>query len=112
MPLRLSPLVLLLLASPLLAQDNSFAPLVARFDKFVADGDTAGAVLVVGTKDGPKFVHTVGKKDVTTGEKMTDDSLFRIASMTKPITALGIMILQDEGKLSVDDPVEKHLPEF
>ena len=38
--------------------------------------------------------------------------MFRIASMTKPITAIGIMILQDEGKLSVEDPVEKHLPEF
>jgi CubicO group peptidase (beta-lactamase class C family) len=43
---------------------------------------------------------------------MTKDALFRIASMTKPITAIGIMILVDEGKLSVDDPVEKHLPEF
>lgn len=109
---RVSPLIVLLLASPLLAQDKPFGTLVERFDKFVADGDTAGAVIVVGTKDGPKFIHAVGKKDVTTGDKMTDDSLFRIASMTKPITALGIMILQDEGKLSVDDPVEKHLPEF
>jgi CubicO group peptidase (beta-lactamase class C family) len=43
---------------------------------------------------------------------MPVDALFRIASMTKPITAIGIMILQEEGKLSVDDPVEKHLPEF
>jgi CubicO group peptidase (beta-lactamase class C family) len=43
---------------------------------------------------------------------MRKDALFRIASMTKPITAIGIMILVDEGKLSVDDPVEKYLPEF
>ena len=43
---------------------------------------------------------------------MRSDTLFRIASMTKPITAIGIMILVDEGKLAVDDPVEKHLPEF
>jgi len=43
---------------------------------------------------------------------MTKDSIFRIASMTKPITALGIMILADEGKLAVEDPVEKYLPEF
>jgi CubicO group peptidase (beta-lactamase class C family) len=43
---------------------------------------------------------------------MPKDALFRIASMTKPVTAIGIMILADEGKLSVDDPVEKHLPEF
>lgn len=105
-------LALLLFAAPLVAQDKPFTPLVERFDKFVADGDTAGAVIVVGNKDGVKFVKAVGKKDVTSGEAMTDDALFRIASMTKPITALGIMILQDAGKLSVDDPVEKHLPEF
>jgi CubicO group peptidase (beta-lactamase class C family) len=43
---------------------------------------------------------------------MRPDSLFRIASMTKPITAIGIMMLAEAGKLSVDDPVEKHLPEF
>jgi CubicO group peptidase (beta-lactamase class C family) len=43
---------------------------------------------------------------------MPKDALFRIASMTKPITAVGILILADEGKLSVDDRVEKHLPEF
>ena len=103
---------LLLLTAPLIAQDTPFAPLATRFDQFVADGDTAGAVIVVGTKDGVKFQHVAGVKDVTTGEKMTADTLFRIASMTKPITAVGIMILQDQGKLSVDDPVEKHLPEF
>ena len=40
---------------------------------------------------------------------MPKDALFRIASMTKPITALGILILADEGKLSIEDPVEKHL---
>ena len=43
---------------------------------------------------------------------MAPDAMFRIASMTKPITAIGIMILADEGKLSPDDPVEKYLPEF
>lgn len=110
--MRRALLALVLFAAPLLAQDKPFAPLVERFDKFVADGDTAGAVVVVGTKDGVKFVHAVGKRDVTTGDTMTTDSLFRIASMTKPITATAILILQDEGKLSVGDPVEKHLPEF
>jgi CubicO group peptidase (beta-lactamase class C family) len=43
---------------------------------------------------------------------MAKDTLFRIASMTKPVTAIGIMILADEGKLSPDDDVAKHLPEF
>jgi CubicO group peptidase (beta-lactamase class C family) len=43
---------------------------------------------------------------------MRPDTLFRIASMTKPITAIGIMMLAEEGKLAIDDPVERHLPEF
>jgi CubicO group peptidase (beta-lactamase class C family) len=43
---------------------------------------------------------------------MRTDSLFWIASMTKPITATAVLMLQDEGKLSVEDPVEKYLPEF
>lgn len=107
-------LALLLVAAPLVAQESNkgFAPLADRFDKFVADGDTAGAVVLIGTKDGIRYQMAFGKKDVTSGDKMTTNTLFRIASMTKPITALGIMMLQDEGKLSVDDPVEKHLPEF
>jgi CubicO group peptidase (beta-lactamase class C family) len=108
-----SALVLIALAPPLVAQTDKFAPVTARFEKFVADGDTAGAVLAVGRTDGVKYLKAVGLRDATDpASKMADDTLFRIASMTKPITAIAIMILQDEGKLSVDDPVEKHLPEF
>ncbi len=105
--------ILIAFASPLFAQADKFAPVTERFDKFVADGDTAGAVLLVGRKDGVKYLKSVGLRDATDpASKMTDDTLFRIASMTKPITAIAVMILQGEGKLSVDDPVEKHLPEF
>ena len=43
---------------------------------------------------------------------MRPDAIFWIASMTKPITATAVLMLQDEGRLSVDDPVEKYLPEF
>jgi CubicO group peptidase (beta-lactamase class C family) len=110
---RLSALVLLALSAPLFAQADRFAPLTERFDKFVSDGDTAGAVLLVGDKDGVKYQRSFGLRDATDAKsKTTDDTLFRIASMTKPITAIAVMILQDEGKLSVHDPVEKHLPEF
>ena len=104
---------LLLLAAPVVAQERArFTDLIARFEKFVADGDTAGAVVVVGTKNGPEFTLPFGKRDVTTGDAMPKDALFRIASMTKPITALAVMQLAEAGKLSTDDPVEKHLPEF
>jgi CubicO group peptidase (beta-lactamase class C family) len=109
----LSAVVLVAFVPPLFAQADRFAPVTERFEKFVADGDTAGAVLVVGRKDGVKYLKSVGLRDATAPtSKMTDGTLFRIASMTKPITAIAVMILQDEGKLSVDDPVEKHLPEF
>src|SRR5689334_14517925 len=71
----------------------------------------AGAVTVVGNAKGTLSLEAVGELRLG-GPAMPKDALFRIASMTKPITAVGIMILADEGKLAVDDPVEKHLPEF
>ncbi|OWK45381.1 serine hydrolase domain-containing protein [Fimbriiglobus ruber] len=88
------------------------AAIPARMQKFVDDGDLAGAVTVVGRAGGVVQLEAVGFRDLAARDPMAKDTLFRIASMTKPITAVGIMILADEGKLSVDDPVEKHLPEF
>src|SRR4051812_38970856 len=86
--------------------------LAKRMQKFVDEKQVAGAVLVVGNKDGVIVETTIGSKNIAAGEKMQADALFRIASMTKPITAIGIMQLVEEGKLAIDDPVEKHLPEF
>jgi CubicO group peptidase (beta-lactamase class C family) len=80
--------------------------------RFVDDQQIAGAVTVVGNKKGIVSLEAIGNARLDPVEPMTRDALFRIASMTKPITAAGIMILVDEGKLTVDDPVEKHLPEF
>jgi CubicO group peptidase (beta-lactamase class C family) len=80
--------------------------------KYVGSGDIAGAVTVVGRSDGVIAEDAIGYRDIAAKAPMTADTLFRIASMTKPVTAIGIMILADRGKLSVDDPVEKHLPEF
>ena len=104
--------LLLSLASTLTAQDAKFADLTQRFDKFVADKDTSGAVLLIGKKDSIPYFEAIGQANVTNSTVMKKDSLFRIASMTKPITAMAVMMLQDEGKLSVEDAVEKHLPEF
>jgi CubicO group peptidase (beta-lactamase class C family) len=83
-----------------------------RMQRFVDDKEIAGAVTLVGTKENILSLEAVGRANNEAGASMHPDTLFRIASMTKPITALGIMILADEGKLSIDDPVEKHLPEF
>ncbi len=78
----------------------------------VEDGEIAGAVTLVGRKDCILHHEAVGMLNLETRQPMTRDALFRIASMTKPMTAIAIMMLVDEGKLSIDDEVEKHLPEF
>lgn len=84
----------------------------SRMQKFVDDGELAGAVTVVGRASGVVSFETVGVQSLESNKPMPKDALFRIASMTKPITSVGIMILVDEGKLKVEDPVEKYLPEF
>ncbi len=84
----------------------------AAMRKAVENGDISGAVTVVVTKD--KVVHcdATGLADIARKEPMTPDSLFWIASMTKPVTAVAVLMLQDEGKLKVTDPVAKYIPDF
>ena len=84
----------------------------ARMQQFVDGKEIAGAVTVVGRRDRVLSVEAVGSRNLQKGLAMRPDTLFRIASMTKPITALGIMMLVDEGKVALDTPVEKYLPEF
>lgn len=108
-------LALLLGASSAFAADldvNRLKLIGPKMQEFVDQGDLAGAVTLVGRHDGVVSLEAVGYQDLDQKVPMRTDSLFRIASMTKPITAIGIMILSDENKLAVDDPVEKFLPEF
>ena len=88
------------------------ATISSRMQQFVDQGQIAGAVTMVGRHDQTVSFEAVGLRDVEARQPMTKDALFRIASMTKPITAIGIMILAEQRKLSVDDPVERRLPEF
>src|SRR5688572_4911806 len=83
-----------------------------RMQGFVDDKTIAGAVTLVARNGQIATVDAVGQADIANAKAMKPDTMFWIASMTKPITATAIMILRDEGKLSVDDPVEKYLPEF
>ena len=94
------------------ADPQKLAAVKAGMQKYVDSNDIAGAVTVVGRKDGVLALDAVGHRDLAAREPMQKDTLFRIASMTKPVTALAVMILVDEGKLSVEDDVAKHLPEF
>jgi len=80
--------------------------------EMIARNEIAGAVTVVVSKDRMLHLETSGYADVAAKRPMTPDSLFWIASMTKPITGTAILMLQDEGKLKVGDPVSKYLPEF
>jgi CubicO group peptidase (beta-lactamase class C family) len=79
---------------------------------FVDREELAGAVMLVANKDKLLAVEAAGWADVAAKKPMQADSLFWIASQSKPITAAALMLLVDEGKVSVDDPVEKYLPEF
>lgn len=86
--------------------------LKASLQKFIDDGEIPGVVTFIGTKDGVKDVQVLGMADVEKKMPMTRTTIFRIASMTKPITALAIMLLVQAGLIDVEDPVEKYLPEF
>lgn len=83
-----------------------------KLQTFVDQQHLAGAVAVVGTRDAIVRFDAVGQRQLEAPQPMTQDTLFRIASMTKPVTAIGIMLLVDEGRLAVDDQVQKYLPEF
>jgi len=94
---------------------TAFAPADAisdRMQQFVDKDVVSGSVTLVATKDGVKHLAAVGQADLASGRAMKTNDLFWIASMTKPITATAVAILAEEGKLSFDDPVQKHLPEF
>lgn len=83
-----------------------------RMQALVDDGTISGAVTLVARHGQIGSVDAVGLADIAGKQPMRVDHLFWIASMTKPITGLAVMLLQDEGKLNVEDPVEKYLPEF
>jgi CubicO group peptidase (beta-lactamase class C family) len=91
----------------------TFDPAIrAAMQSFLESKEIAGAVTLVATPRTILHLDAVGYADVAGNRSMTADTLFWIASMTKPITGVAIMMLQDAGQLSLDDPVEKHLPEF
>jgi CubicO group peptidase (beta-lactamase class C family) len=79
---------------------------------YVASNELAGAVAVVVGPEGVVSHDAVGYADVAGKGAMTEDALFWIASMTKPFTAVAFMMLADEGKVSLDDPVSRYIPQF
>lgn len=111
-PIRLLTALAFALTLPLFAAEPKLPGVAAAIQTSLDAQDIAGAVTVVIAKD--KIVHfeTHGFADVATQRPMTGDTMFNIMSMTKPVTAAAVLMLQDEGKLNVADLVAKYLPEF
>lgn len=86
--------------------------ITAYFDNEVTSGRLPGAVILIQQHGKPVYLKTFGVRDTRTGLAMTPDTIFAIHSMTKPITCLGAMMLIDEGKLALTDPVSKYVPLF
>ena len=84
----------------------------AAMGKLVADGELAGAVTAVARRG--KLVHfeAIGKQDIASDAPLAKDSIFRIHSMSKPITGVALMTFFDEGRFALDDPVSKFIPEL
>jgi CubicO group peptidase (beta-lactamase class C family) len=84
----------------------------ALLSKEVDDKQLAGAVTVMARHGKIVDFETYGKKDLASGAPMTKDTIFRIYSMTKPVTGVAMMILYEQGKWSPTDPIAKFIPEF
>jgi CubicO group peptidase (beta-lactamase class C family) len=91
---------------------TKLAEIPVRMEQFVGSNIISGAVTVVARRGEIVALDAVGESDIASHRKMRADDLFWIASMTKPMTTVAVMMLKDQGKLSVDDPGEKYLPEF
>lgn len=79
---------------------------------YVERHELAGAVVCVVNRESILVTDSIGYADIEAARPMQDDTLFWIASQSKPMTSVAVMMLVDEGKLTLDDPVEKFLPEF
>lgn len=88
------------------------ARIAATLNADIERGRIPGAVVLVARKGKIVYFEAFGWRDKAAGIKMTTDTIFNIASMTKPMVAAGALMLVEEGALSLDDPVAKYLPKF
>ncbi len=102
-------------ALPIQAQvlnEKGRAEIDALLQRAVEQHNIPGVVAIVAGKNEILYSGAFGLQDMQNQKLMQKDSIFRIASMTKPITSAAVMLLQEQGKLRVDDPVSKYLPAF
>jgi CubicO group peptidase (beta-lactamase class C family) len=96
------------------AQDKAAVPafpgVVSAMRKFVDDKEVAGTITLVADAKEIKHLHASGFSDIKQNQPLTEDSIFWIASMSKPVAGVCVMILVEEGKLSLDVPISEYLP--
>src|SRR5512143_1180286 len=90
---------------------EGLAQVAPALQAIVDAGDLSGFVTLVWRKGEIAQVNTLGSRDLEAKAPMTRDTMFRIASMTKPVTSIAALMLLEEGKLRLEDPVVKWLPE-
>jgi CubicO group peptidase (beta-lactamase class C family) len=105
---------LLALVAAAQAQPNSaiLSQIPTRMTEFIDHHTVAGTVTLVSHNDDTLEFDARGMADIEANLPMAKDTIFQIMSMTKPVTAIGIMMLAEEGKLTLRDPVDQYLPEF
>ncbi len=91
---------------------SRLAAIAPAMQGVVDAGDLSGMVTAVWRKGEEVQLNLVGKRDIANNLPMERDTLFRIASMTKPITSVAALMLMEEGRIKLDDPITKWLPEF
>jgi CubicO group peptidase (beta-lactamase class C family) len=84
----------------------------AFFNNEISAGKIPGAIVLIEQHDRPVYFRTFGLRDTDTGAPMTPDTIFPIHSMTKTITSFAVMMLIDQGRLKLDDPLAKYIPSF
>jgi CubicO group peptidase (beta-lactamase class C family) len=104
--------LLVLMLVCLAGQAEGLKDIPARMKRFTDRGAVSGAVTLVQHKGKVLSLEAVGLQNIDAKTAMKTDTIFQIMSMTKPVTCVAVMILAEEGRLSLTDAVEKHLPEF
>jgi CubicO group peptidase (beta-lactamase class C family) len=101
---------------PVVAQSGFSAEGLKRVEAYLQNevdgGKIPGAIILIQQHGKPAYYKKLGMRDVATKRPMTDDTIFRLYSMSKPVTSVAAMMLVDDGKLALDDPLSKYIPDF
>jgi CubicO group peptidase (beta-lactamase class C family) len=86
--------------------------LTAKTRSYVDQKQTPGVITLIARRGKVVHLDVYGQADVETGTPLREDSLFRMYSMTKPVTSVALMMLYEEGRFQLDDPLDRYIPEF